>query len=223
MRLTIRIIGHAQNPAALAAFLSLTPATNAAWRDLHTSDGVTIRYRLTGSGDPVIVLAGGPGCSGDYMMPIAAHLAGKVQVAVPDERGAGVSVVDAYDEKTISLAKYISDIDELRAQLHAEKITLVGHSWGGMLAMSYAATHPEHVKALVLFDSGGPTLDFAEQFGKNIEARYTDDNRKQLEYWRDPARKVANPRHAVVSALAAKMSAYFLSVHERTSPRSAFA
>jgi triacylglycerol esterase/lipase EstA (alpha/beta hydrolase family) len=62
---------------ALAAFLSLTHATNAAWRDLHASDGVTIRYRLTGSGEPVIVLAGGPGCSGDYMMPIAEHLAAK--------------------------------------------------------------------------------------------------------------------------------------------------
>jgi proline iminopeptidase len=191
---------------ALAAFLLLT---NATWRDLHTGDGVTIRYRLAGSGEPVIVLAGGPGCSGDYMMPVAEHLAAKVQAAVPDERGTGVSVVDTYDEKTISLATYINDIDELRVQLHAGKVTVVGHSWGGMLAMIYAAAHPEHVKALVLFDSGGPTLEFGEQFTKNLEARYTDEDRKQLEYWRDPARKAANPRHAVVAALAAKTPAYF--------------
>ena len=56
---------------------------------------------------------------------------------------------------------------------------------------------------------GGPTLAFAEAFGKRLEARYTAEIIDGLAYWRDPARRKANPRHASAEALRIKTPAYF--------------
>src|SRR4029079_10279250 len=50
----------------------------------------------------------------------------------------------------------IADLEALRGRLGAQRIDLLGHSWGGYLAMAYAARHPERISHLALVDSAAP-------------------------------------------------------------------
>jgi len=67
----------------------------------------------------------------------------------------------------------ISDVEDLRKSLGSDKITLLGHSWGGILAMAYTAQHPEHVGGLLLLCSGGPTSEYYPLFHNNLHGRLT--------------------------------------------------
>jgi proline iminopeptidase len=54
----------------------------------------------------------------------------------------------------MNLAGAIADLEALRTHLQLEKLTIAGHSWGGMLAMAYAQAHPDRVSGLLLLDTG---------------------------------------------------------------------
>jgi len=172
-----------------------------------TPDNITLHYDSLGHGDPVVVLSGGPGFSVAYMRPVAEVVAKHHRAILFEQRGTGHSAITSYD--TLTLDSAVSDLEALRQELNVNRLTIVGHSWGGMLAMLYAQAHPEHVGRIVLIDSGGLTTAFMESFSKNLEARESGEDLDKLAYWRDPARKKADPRHAAVEALKAKMPSYF--------------
>ena len=197
----------------LAVALQLAPAGPA---QFLARDGATLRYTTTGAGPPIVVLSGGPGFSSEYVRPIAERLASRYRGILLDQRGTGLSTLTVYDRSTVTLAKYLEDLDELRQALRLERLTLVGHSWGGMLAMAYAARHPERVRALVLIGPGGPTLEFMRNFSLGIDARLTDEDRRERAYWENPERVSANRRRAEVKQVMAVMPAYF---HDREKAR----
>ena len=68
----------------------------------------------------------------------------------------------------MSLRLAIEKLEALRQHLGLEKMTFAGHSWGGMLAMAYAASHPDRVERLILIGSGGPTREFLDYYEDNI-------------------------------------------------------
>src|SRR5213592_952502 len=148
-----------------------------------TTDGAVLHYDTLGKGDPVIVLAGGPGFSSAYMLPLAKHIAKTHMAVLLDQRGTGRSTVLAYDTKTINVASFVADLETLRVSLGADKVTLVGHSWGGMLSMSYAAANPERVGAMVLVDSGGTSPEFMLPFVMRLNARNTAEDNQKINYW----------------------------------------
>ena len=49
-----------------------------------------------------------------------------------------------------TLARDVADLEEIREEIGAENVVLIGHSYGGILAAAYAAAHPEHVAKMVL-------------------------------------------------------------------------
>jgi proline iminopeptidase len=118
--------------------------------------------RVMGKSSPVIVIHGGPGCcSQGYLLPAMAKLAEHHQVIFYDQRGSGNSV-GPVDESTIKLDYFIEDVEAIRQAFHFEKISILGHSWGGHLAMHYAIHHPEHIDKLILVSSAAATSsDFA--------------------------------------------------------------
>lgn len=133
-----------------------------------------MRVRTYGtSGPPVIVLHGGPGAPG-YMAPVALGLADAFRVLEPFERASGAEPL------TVSL--HISDLDALILErLPGERPALVGSSWGAMLALAYAAAHPETAGPLVLIGCG--TFDLVAR----ARLRATLDERKTgAVYWYDP-------------------------------------
>ncbi len=159
------------------------------------ADGVVLHYRSYGTGPPVLLLAGGPGMSGDYLLPVAAGLTG-YRTIVLDQRGTGRSALARPDARSMTLGHAVDDVERLRAELGLEGWSLLGHSWGGVLAMAYAARHPQRVQALVLVGSGGPTNDFLRYLPGNVQARLSAEAERQLAYWSDPARIAADPQRA---------------------------
>jgi len=199
-------------PAAAAAGPSPAPAADpspAAVEGTVAVPGGSLHYTMRGRGEPVLVLSGGPGFAGDYMAPVAAELSSSNRTVLLDQRGTGGSRLDRLDESTLTVELAVADLERLRQALGLDSWIVLGHSWGGMLGMLYATAHPAAVSALVLVASGGPTREFFEPFGDNLEARLLPADREAVEFWRDPARQQADPWRATYEGLRAKVPAYF--------------
>jgi proline iminopeptidase len=76
---------------------------------------------------------------------------------------------------------FVEDIEAVRASLNIDRLMILGHSWGGMLAMAYAAAHPDRVESLILVDSGGMDLSFGANFSDNLTSRASMSERQELE------------------------------------------
>jgi proline iminopeptidase len=114
-------------------------------------------YGATGSATPVIVANGGPGLSHIYMLQndVWMRLARNRQIVFYDQRGTGKSK-RVKPEASWDMDAQVADMEAIRAKFGFQKFDLVGDSYGGLLAMAYAAAHPEHVEKLILSDSAAP-------------------------------------------------------------------
>jgi proline iminopeptidase len=148
-------------PAAPAA---KTPAGAAVAESGHTIAGpasaLYVEVRGQASGVPLMMVNGGPGFAHDYVHCSGAwdELAKKRRVVFYDQRGVGRSERLKTGE-SCTLADQIADLDAVRASVGADKIDLLGHSWGGYLVMAYTALHPEHIRHLMIVDSAAPKWD----------------------------------------------------------------
>lgn len=115
-----------------------------------TVDGGAIWYKKSGSGPglPVILLHGGPGFNSYYMKPLEA-LGDERTVIRYDQLGGGKSGTLS-DTTKMTVAHFVAELDSLRSHLGYDKVHLIGHSWGTMLALEYYRAHPEHVASLTL-------------------------------------------------------------------------
>jgi len=113
--------------------------------ELTTRDGRALAYHRSGSGPTLVCHPGGPGFSSLYLGDLAG-LGDELELVLLDPRGTGGSdPASGYQ-----IADYASDLEELRGQLGLERLLLLGHSHGGVVAIEYAARHPERVERLVL-------------------------------------------------------------------------
>lgn len=133
----------------LATFPSL------AQEEIIFGNGASLHYRVFGSGDPILVINGGPGMSSEGMEELAEKLAKNNTVIIYDQRGTGLSEVPALDEKHINIEAMVADIEVLREHLNIESWIVFGQSFGGMLAYFYAAKYPKRVKAMIQSNSAG--------------------------------------------------------------------
>ena len=147
-------------------------------------------FHKYGQGEPVILLTGGPGASYLQLERVALRLAKTHQAILLEQRGTGRSQPTPYDTSTINIRTARRDIISLLDHLHLEQAHILGHSWGGMLAMSFAAAFPNRIKSLILVDSGPFQLNggIAEIYSANKEARLSEEEKKArapyLEKWR---------------------------------------
>lgn len=118
-----------------------------------TVNGVQLHYVQGGSGTPLLCLPGWPQTWYSFHR-IALQLAKKYNVMVIDIRGMGSSgkPENGYDKKTMA-----KDIYDLVRHLGFEKVNLLGHDIGGMVAMSYAFNYPEAIDKLIVMDGAHPT------------------------------------------------------------------
>ncbi|MEV0095905.1 alpha/beta hydrolase [Streptomyces sp. NPDC050738] len=111
------------------------------------TDGTRLAYRVTGDGDPVVCIPGGPADSA-YLGDLGG-LSAHHRLIVLDLRGTGGSAVPE-DPASYRCDRLTDDVEALRAHLGLDRIRLLGHSAGANVAAQYAARHPERVGTLAL-------------------------------------------------------------------------
>jgi pimeloyl-ACP methyl ester carboxylesterase len=124
-------------------------------------NGVTIHYLRAGNGKTPLVLIHGFGDTSHMWIPLFKDFEKDYTIIAPDMRGLGDSSRPAtgYDKKTMAV-----DIHELVKSLGWQKIYLVGHDIGLMVAYSYAAQYPTEVEKLALLEA--PIPGIGEIWGK---------------------------------------------------------
>jgi len=132
-----------------------------------------VRYGRAGA--PVLlVLHGGPGAHHDYLLPQMLELSNDYELVFYDQRGGGRSKTD--DRTPITWQTHIADLDAVIDELHIDPLSLVGYSWGGLLALLYAiesaARRAHHAPVrLVLIDPAPVTREFRRAFEAEFSAR----------------------------------------------------
>lgn len=102
----------------------------------------------TGGGTPIILLHGGPGFNSYYLKPIEA-IGNDRPVIRYDQLGGGKSG-PMTDTSLFTIAHFVRELDSLRSSLGYDKVHLLGHSWGTILAYEYYRAHPDRVASMVL-------------------------------------------------------------------------
>lgn len=117
-------------------------------------DGHRIVAYSYGAGEEVVfLLNGGPGLPCDYLRDAHSFLADHgYRVVAFDQIGCGAS--DRPDDPALwSITRYVEETETVRRALGLGKVHLLGHSWGGWLAIEYALHHPDALKTLILEDT----------------------------------------------------------------------
>jgi len=121
---------------------------------LQTEDGASLWFKSAGRADgPVVVyLHGGP-CYNAYgfEQAVGRRLEQRLQMVYWDHRGCGRSFVPD-SRAPLGMETTLADIERLRTRLGVARIWLLGHSFGGIIALEYARKHREHVAGVILVD-----------------------------------------------------------------------
>jgi len=123
-----------------------------------------------GRGSPIVLLHGGPGCY-DYFSGTALveWLAERHTVCTYDQRGCRHSRSDG----PFTLAANLDDLEALRRHLGVERLDLLGHSAGAVLAVHFAARHPQRVARLTLLSPAGVRPGWRPVFDAVLRERFT--------------------------------------------------
>lgn len=135
--------------------------------------GEPVPLRRWGDDGPMVVaLHGGPAARGSAA-PIARELAGNFTVLEPWQRGSG--------GQALTVAGHVADLHEVVLACGQDRPAVVGESWGAMLALAYAAEHPDSVGPLVLVGCGTFDVAAREAMQRTIDRRLTDADRSALQ------------------------------------------
>ncbi len=121
----------------------------------------SLHYKTLGSGDPIVVLHGGPGFDHRQFLPFIWELAERHQVILYDQRCTGLST-GPVDSTSVNIDTFIDDIEAVRRHFGLERMNLLGHSWGGILAMQYALRHQDRLESLILCSTAATIESFPE-------------------------------------------------------------
>ncbi len=142
--------------------------------------GVSLFERRAGEGPEVVVLHGGPGAHHDYLLPGFDALARERTLIYYDQRGGGRSPVER--DVPVGWREHVADLEALRESWGLDQLTIAGYSWGGLLALLYATTHPGRVARLALVSPAPAWRAAREEF----ERRFAERN---LAPWLQEARQ----------------------------------
>jgi len=156
----------------------------------NTKEGRKLTYRKMGTGPVLVCHPGGPGFSSSYFADLAG-LWEKFTLIMLNPRGTGGSD-RPFDSGAYQINDYVADVEELRGHLGEERLLLLGHSHGGVVAQAYAAAYPGRVRRLVLASS-------LARFGAEQEAamRAGMDKRSGQSWYADAAAALEEEQEAM--------------------------
>jgi proline iminopeptidase len=147
-----------------------TPApTRTSLNGLQAVNGTHLYYEIIGKGAPLFVLHGAGG-SHRYFLPYMEALSDEYQLIFYDQRGTGLSD-GQLDPAAISIDQFVEDLEALRVAFGFEKISLMGHSWGTIIALAYAVKYQTHLDHLILVDSIPVNNKFLIEFSNTLQQR----------------------------------------------------
>jgi proline iminopeptidase len=185
-----------------------------------TPDSARLFYRVVGplaagrAADTVIAIHGGPGVDLESIAGDFAPLAERHVVIFYDQRGAGRSTLPR-DTARLTARQQVADLDAVRRHFGLARVTLVAHSYGPLLAATYALAHPEAVRRMVFFGPVPPRRgDFWQRFARDLGARLdsaaraamADAQRRLADGTRTPAETRAACRDYWAAALRPRLA-----------------
>jgi phosphohistidine phosphatase SixA len=132
-----------------------------------TADGARLHFRVVGEGPAIVVLHGGPDFGYDYLVPELDRLAGRSRVVYYDQRGRGRSAHGVRPDD-VTIESEVDDLDHVRRHFGLTSMAVLGHSWGGVLAMEYASRRPERLSHLILMNTAPASHEDALTFRQHL-------------------------------------------------------
>jgi proline iminopeptidase len=157
-----------------------------------TPDSLRLFYRVTGAGpDTLIAIHGGPGVDLESIAADFAPLEARHTIIFYDQRGAGRSTLPG-DTARLGARQQVEDLETVRRHFGIARMTLIAHSYGPLLAATYALAHPDKVKRMVFFGPVPPRRgDFFSRMGLTFNARLDSAARSRLA---DAGKRLVDPR-----------------------------
>lgn len=143
------------------------------------SHGALIYYKSVGQGAPLVIVHGGPGASHEYFLPHLLPLMRTSRLIFIDERGSGKSS-KLEDASQYTVANMVEDIESVRQALSLGKISLLGHSFGGVLAQAYALKYQQNLSHLILASTFASTKEINAALAK-IKSEMPASDRERME------------------------------------------
>ena len=117
-----------------------------------TDDNIRLYTKKAGNGPIAIFIHGGPGAWSKSFEDLGGkNLESQLTMIYYDQRGCGRS--EGTNNDNYSLERMLKDIELIRQKYHADKVYLIAHSFGGILAVNYAQKYPDHIKGIILVNS----------------------------------------------------------------------
>ncbi|MFT6827108.1 MAG: proline iminopeptidase [Roseivirga sp.] len=138
-------------------------------------NGTDLFYKTIGHGEPLIIVHGGPVLDHSYFLPQLESLSENYQLIFYDQKVSGRSSIEV-DSSTMTLDGFAEDIESIRNAFKLDKINLLGHSWGGLIAMTYAIKYNQHLDKLILSNSIAPNVSEWQMEGQVVGQRATEND-----------------------------------------------
>jgi pimeloyl-ACP methyl ester carboxylesterase len=178
-------------------------------------DGGDIAVWVTGTGPRVLLLHGGPGLSAEYVDTLVDELVPGYQVALYQQRGLAPSTQDG----PFTVAQSVADAVAVLDALHWDKAYVVGHSWGGHLALHVAVAAPDRLLGVLAIDTlGGVGDGGAAAFEAELLARTPEADRQRARELDERALRGEGTTEDVIESLALIWPAYFADPTKAFSP-----
>ncbi len=143
-----------------------------------STNGVMIYFKSIGRGSPLVIVHGGPGADHTYFLPYLLPLARTHRLVFIDERGSGKSS-RVQDLSLYTVERMVEDVEGVRLALGLGKISLLGHSYGGVLAQAYALKYQNNLSHLILNSTFPSTKQMNEVLARE-KAQMPPDKLKRL-------------------------------------------
>ena len=171
---------------------------------IKTPAGAIATWRQ-GTGEPALLLHGGPGLS-DYTEGLAAELATRFDIVRYQQRGLPPTTI----REPYTVEAHVADAIALMDGLSIDRAWVIGHSWGGHLAMHVAAAYPQRLLGLIVVGGLGGVGDGGEhEFEERISAGLTPEQASRAKELDERAMRGEGPEDDAIESLRIYWPNYF--------------